>query len=855
MTKWIVWSLILPWILLAVLSVEASERKKKEKDKVELSKYDKLFKGKNCETARGNFVTLHKVDGKVYVEYPLKLMGRELLLAASATASTNSSVCTNGYKENAPLHIRFTLEDSVVCRRQVNSSVSVKTTGVRMNEIMKQNFGDPITAKYSVLAYTADSSAVVFDMTGVFLDEESALSPVPKGVAPISITKTLLKDLSSVRSVKAFEDNASVKSQLVYKYSITRDRARVVTDQQLTVWVTRSLLLLPEKKMHPRLSDLRLGAFLTSKSYVSNNGDPVEFCTYVNRWQVEPADVDAFKRGELTEPVKPIVFYLDTLFPENWKQPIRDGVLRWNQAFEKIGFKNVMQVRDFSKNDPSFDPDNLKYSCIRYIPTGVANAMGPSWVDPTTGEILNASVLVYNNVVQMLRNWRFVQTAQVDPAVRNKELPEHILNESLTYVIAHEVGHCLGLMHNMAASAAFPVDSLRSASFTQKYGTTPSIMDYARFNYVAQPGDKDVRLTPPDLGVYDEFAIKWLYTPIYGKESIWEEAKVLETWIDEKAGNAMFRYGRQQMASRYDPSALEEDLGDDAVKAGNYGIQNLKYILAHLNEWITDDPDATCRQTLYVQMVNQYYRYIRNVLYYVGGLYLCDENADGERERFAPVDRAKQKEAIAWVFEQLRDCDWLENREVLKKFPVGTISSPVLVEAVGKQLMASIQRVALSSSIAEEPYTMEEYIEDLYNGIWNSVLENRKLTIGDQILQRLLLDELKEQVRKVGGNRLGIVGSYMELLTNAYAPSAFDIKYYGINVPHEEVNLGRGYGWQRRLDVSNIDDSAAYYYEMVQKIKDLLEVRMDSFDEKDKPHYEAMLFAMKQMLGKRAQTK
>ena len=725
MNKWIVWSLTLLWILPVAFSAEAVGRKKKkvpEKATVEPSKYDKLFKGKKYETARGGFVTVHRVDGKVYLEYPLKFMGRELLLAATSTASSDNSVCTNGYKENTPMHIRFTLEDSTVQMRKVNAVVATKSAGERIDRIMEQNFSDPVIAQYKVLAYSPDSLAVVFDMTGIFLDEEAALSPVPKGSGLMEVTKSLTKDLSSIREVKAFEDNMSVKSQLVYKYSITYDKARVVTDQPLTVLATRSLLLLPERKMTPRVSDRRIGVFLTSKSYISDEGVPTERYSYANRWWVEPSDKEAYRRGELTEPVKPIVFYVDTLFPEAWKQPIREGILRWNQAFEKIGFKNVMQVRDFPKDDPSFDPDNLKYSCVRYVPTGVANAMGPSWVDPTTGEILNASVLVYNNVIQMLRNWRFVQTAQIDPLVRSKELPETLLNESLTYVIAHEIGHCLGLMHNMSASASYPVDSLRSASFTAKYGTTPSIMDYARFNYVAQPGDRGVKLTPPDLGVYDEFVINWLYRPVYGVSTIWEEAKVLETWVDEMVSDPMLRYGRQQIAGRYDPTALEEDLGDDAMKAGNYGIQNLKYILSHLDEWIADDPEVTARRSLYVQMVNQYYRYIRNVIYNIGGIYLSDAKESLSPERFRPVEREKQKAAVAWTLQQLRDCEWLDNQVLLKKFPLGIMSSPVVVEAVGKQLMAASRRVALAASLSDEPYSMEEYFDDLYRGIWESAL-------------------------------------------------------------------------------------------------------------------------------------
>ncbi|WP_455499328.1 zinc-dependent metalloprotease, partial [Butyricimonas virosa] len=491
-----------------------------------------------------------------------------------------------------------------------------------------------------------------------------------------------------------------------------------------------------------------------------------------------------------------------------------------------------------------------------YVPTGVANAMGPSWVDPTTGEILNASVLVYNNVAQMLRNWRFVQTAQIDPLVRSKELPEALLNESLTYVIAHEIGHCLGLMHNMSASASYPVDSLRSASFTAKYGTTPSIMDYARFNYVAQPGDRGVKLTPPDLGVYDEFVINWLYSPVYGVSTIWEEAKMLETWVDEKVNDPMLRYGRQQIAGRYDPTALEEDLGDDAMKAGNYGIQNLKYILSHLDEWIADDPEVTVRWALYVQMVNQYYRYIRNVIYNIGGIYLSDAKESLSPERFRPVEREKQKASVAWTLEQLRDCEWLDNQVLLKKFPLGIMSSPVVVEAVGKQLMAASRRVALAASLSDEPYSMEEYFDDLYCGIWASALENRKLTTGDMVLQRLLLDQLNEQMRKVGGNRLGIAGNDTEeLFRELYAPSTLDAECYGLDELLLTTHFGTGYEWQRPLDVTNLDESATYYYQMVLRIRDLLESKMKSFDAEDLPHYEAMLFAMKQMLGKQAQTK
>mgnify|MGYP001136273893 CR=1 FL=1 len=748
MNKWIVWSLTLLWILPVAFSAEAVGRKRKkvpEKATVEPSKYDKLFKGKKYETARGGFVTVHRVDGKVYLEYPLKFMGRELLLAATSTASSDNSVCTNGYKENTPMHIRFTLEDSTVQMRKVNAVVATKSAGERIDRIMEQNFSDPVIAQYKVLAYSPDSLAVVFDMRGIFLDEEAALSPVPKGSGLMEVTKSLTKDLSSIREVKAFEDNMSVKSQLVYKYSITYDKARVVTDQPLTVLATRSLLLLPERKMTPRVSDRRIGVFLTSKSYISDEGVPTERYSYANRWWVEPSDEEAYRRGELTEPVKPIVFYVDTLFPEAWKQPIREGILRWNQAFEKIGFKNVMQVRDFPKDDPSFDPDNLKYSCVRYVPTGVANAMGPSWVDPTTGEILNASVLVYNNVIQMLRNWRFVQTAQIDPLV-SKELPETLLNESLTYVIAHEIGHCLGLMHNMSASAAIPTDSLRSPSFTRKYGTTYSIMDYARNNYVAQPGDaaRGVKMTPPRLGLYDYYVIEWLYKPLLDIRSAREEIPVLDQFITERSDNPVYRYGKQQFREYYDPRAMEEDLGDDPVKSATYGVKNLKYVLEHMDKWVKDeDKDYKFRKNMLNEARYQFARYLNHVMCNLGGLYLNERYENDKVPAYGVVSRERQKNALRFVLEQTRDLSWLDDR---KGLPLGREVAEEFQKDILRGLLMIIHKVAMTQTFSDEkkPFSREEYLNDLYDFVMTPTLQGKKLTKGEQSLQKGLLAALLE---------------------------------------------------------------------------------------------------------------
>lgn len=330
-----------------------------------------------------------------------------------------------------------------------------------------------------------------------------------------------------------------------------------------------------------------------------------------------------------------------------WKKYIQMGVEDWNLAFEKIGFKNAIQTRPFPTDDPEFDPDNIKYSCIRYAPIWTANAMGPSWTDPRTGEIINASVYIYHNLVSLLYSWRFIHTAATDPDVRVKILPEEIMGDAIRYVTRHEVGHCFGFMHNMAASTAYPTEKLRDPMFTQKYGTTPSIMDYARFNYIAQPGDKEkgVKLTPPILGEYDYYLVKWNYSPILNAHTPEEEKATLNQWIAEKANNPIYRYGKQQIMTDYDPSSQTEDLGDDAMKSSEYGIKNLKYILANLNNWFdSSDKDYTHRFMLYNELVQQYVRYLNHVYANIGGIYLTERYVGDPRPSYESVTKEKQKE-------------------------------------------------------------------------------------------------------------------------------------------------------------------------------------------------------------------
>lgn len=825
-----------------------------KKEKKEEDKYTKFFKDKKVETARGKFVTLHKIDGNVYLELPTKYLGKELMMGAKITSTTDPDYLAVGSMNSAPIVFRFEKQDSVIVMKAPNSIVYRRDASPELQKALELNYRDQSVESFTPEVYKADSSAVVLKINSLVTESSPFFEIVPSQQGPFKITSSRNSSLTFVRGLKAFDTNASVRVEM--NFSVNASLMGVLTvakDMPLTAEVTYTILPVEASNAIPRFADARVGYQTTRKVSFPDYLDQSEPVYLAHRWQLVPKDKKAYAKGQLTEPEKKIVFYLDSAFPASWQRPIREGVLRWNKAFEAAGFRNAIEVRDFPKNDKQFDPDNLEYSCIRYIPNSQETIASSNWTDPRTGEIFSGNLTIYNNVEALLHKQRFIGTAAVDPQVRSSRLPQALFEESLSQLVTQEMGSVLGLLHNYAASASYTTDQLRSAKFTKESGLTPSILDGVTYNYLAQPSDKGVRLINDQLGVYDLFAIDWGYRYFDLKGDPAAEAKELLSRVDKRAREPYLRYAPEQ---RYavDPTVRTEDLGNDPIKTAELTMKNLALIQSNLSKWITNDPDSRKKKSLYLAVVQGYYLQLKNAMSLVGGVVCQESRLSTSLPRYQVVPKAKQREAFQWLLRQAKDFQGKADRNFERKGFIDVSYYDQLLEFLVKDIYDLRSRIIIASQVDSKTYSLGEYFDDLYQATFASTIAGKSPNHMERLMQIAFIDKSIAGTVNPRNATPGMPYSF------AGAPASVGGKLisltsttdYSDALKSGRVNYGGGDPSASIYPMANVpalDTSEQYMYAALLKVRPLLEQRAASTTDRTlKAHYQTLAFKVAKLL-------
>lgn len=836
----------------AVVYGQKKEDKKAEKDKTEkkdstvtkVKKIDELIKKGSYK--KGLFNTI-QVKTDIYFEIPDSLFGRQFLVVnklSQVPMEVNEAGLNKGmnYENKVISFYHDKVAKKVWVKTIVPQVSSPKNDAITAS--VKDNFSESIIEVFDIEAQNNDSTAVAIKVNKIFDGNQKSFNDV---LTNIGLGGSVKANLSYVENVKTFPENIVVKSQL------TTSVNEGGVDLAVTLGVTSNIVLLSTTPMQPRLADNRVGYFTEKHWFFNDAQHKMEDQRFITKWRLEPKDEDKEKylKGELVEPKKPIIYYIDPSTPKQWRQKIIAGVHDWQVAFEQAGFKNAIIAKEPTADDKDFDIDDVRYSVITYAASPKSNAMGPSVVDPRSGEILEADIIWWHNVMTSLHDWMRIQTGPIDLKARGNKFSDEHMGEAIRFVSSHEVGHTFGLKHNMGASFSYPVESLRSKEFTDKMGgTAPSIMDYARYNYVAQPEDGVTAITPK-IGLYDKYAIEWGYRWFPNQET---ERASLRKMIEKHEDDPMYFYGEQQSyLSTIDPRSQSEDLGDDAVLASEYGMKNLKRVSENILKWTYEDGKSYINTgKLYYQTIGQWDLYSNHVLANVGGIYLNNTYFGIDKKAYEPVPADMQRKAVNYLNENVIQLpkwlffnDILDKTYAIKNSPMGPYEQTPYTLAREMQygliynlftddrllrmLENELKHQELNSN--EKIYT----VENLFDQVRSAAFDKKSnLTILEKMTQKNYVDALIVSTNKLF-EKTTVAGLTID--QNLQVPTICNYL--------DEEKMARNINYSSMKRVSEV---TTYKRAELQRVLTLLNKKKNNGDASTKAHYADLIIRIKEAL-------
>lgn len=700
------------------------------------------FVKKDTKTDEGLFKVHENKDNFLY-EIPKSYLGTEMLLVTrikEIPADLGGGYVNAGSKINTQVIVWEQYKNKILLK--VKSYNAIANDSLPIYKSVKANNLEPIIYAFDIKSQNVDSTAVLVDVTKFFSTDVKAITGLPAFFRKTYKVKRLDATRSFINSIKSYPKNIEVVQDFTFDADAPPSNQSTNT---ITIRINQSMILLPENPMMSRVYDKRVGYFSIGNVDYNSEALKADDKRYIRRWRLEPKDEAAYNRGELVEPIKPIVYYLDPATPKKLRKYIKQGVDDWQKVFETAGFKNAIMAKmpPTKEEDPEFSMEDVRYSSIRYVASTTRNATGPSVSDPRSGEILESDIIWYHNHLRSYRNRYLLETGAANPSARTLDTPDEEIGDMMRMVIAHEVGHALGLPHNMAASFAYPTDSLRSGSFTQKNGIAATIMDYARYNYVAQPGDENIRFIR-QLGPYDHYSINWGYRKIPNVNTPEDEVITLDKWIEEKADNPIYRFGGQ----RFDPSSQTEGIGNDQVKSSTYGVKNLKIVAKNLPNWTSNQTNNyDDLGELYGELLSVWGRYSGHVAGNIGGVYEFNKKPAQSGDIYVPVSKAKQKESMKWLQKNVFETqDWLLDKNILNKIDetgytnkLGRYQNRYLGSLLNYR---TLYRMIEAEVIQGEFYAASDMVRDLRRGIFSETNATKNVDLQRRNLQKAFIKRM-----------------------------------------------------------------------------------------------------------------